>query len=189
MNTNIDIAEASFDYLVVVNPDVLVTKDISRIRQYMATTLDDAAITAAPVHIALFRSVFPERFQDDFIAMLEDVAKRQAGFAVYTSKLDTFQHADERSSIFINVANPKPLVELQRNLLQEFELKPSSFKPHILVAGRLPQAQIGQLMPRLSQQLFVRSFNCHCFSLLRKPVNGGKFEKVKDLSLEILSTW
>lgn len=180
MNTNYEISEELFDYLLVVNPDALVSKDVTRIRQFVAAELNDAGMSGAPVHVALFRSAFPERFQEDFVTMLEEVARKQAGFAIYTSKMDAFRHADGNSSVFINVANPKPLIELHRSILQAFELKPQSFKPHIMLARGLHDAEVNMVMPLLAQQIFVRSFNCHCFSLLKRPAAGGKYERVKD---------
>lgn len=180
MNTNYETSEELFDYLLVVNPDAAVSKDVTRVRQFVATELNDVGMSGAPVHVALFRSAFPERFQEDFISMLEEVARKQAGFAVYTSKMDAFRHADGHNSVFINVANPKPLVELHRNIMQAFELKPQSFKPHIMLARGLHDAEVNMVMPLLAQQLFVRSFNCHCFSLLKRPAAGGKYERIKD---------
>ncbi|SEW53548.1 2'-5' RNA ligase family protein [Chitinophaga arvensicola] len=180
MNTNYEISEEVFDYLVVVQPDALVAKDVTRIRQFVATELNDTLMSAAPVHVALFRSAFPERFQNDFINMLEEVARKQAGFAIYTAKIDALRHADGHNSVFINVANPKPLMDLHRSIMQTFELKPQSFKPHIMLARGLQDAEVNMIMPLLAQQIFVRSFNCHCFSLLKRPAGGGKYERVKD---------
>ena len=180
MNTNYEISEEVFDYLLVVNPDALISGDVSRIRQFVATELNDPALSAAPVHLPLFRSAFPERFQEDFITMLEEVARKQAGFAIYTSKIDAYRHTNGQNSIFINVANPKPLIELNRNILQAFELKPQAFKPHLMLARGVQDAEVNMLMPLLAQQLFVRSFNCHCFSLLKRPAAGGKYERVRD---------
>lgn len=182
MNTNIEMSDAIYDYLIVVNPDVLIAQDVTRIRQFVATEVNDAAMLGAPVHIALFRSAFPERFQSDFITMLEDAARQQSGFAVYTAKMDAYQHADGHSSVFVNIANPKPLADLHRSILQAFELKPQQFRPHILLARGVDKAQTGKVMATLSQQMFVRSFNCHCFTLLRRPVEGGKYERVKDFA-------
>ena len=180
MNTNYEISEEVFDYLLVVNPDALISGDVSRIRQFVATELNVPALSAAPVHLPLFRSAFPERFQEDFITMLEEVARKQAGFAIYTSKIDAYRHTNGQNSIFINVANPKPLIELNRNILQAFELKPQAFKPHLMLARGVQDAEVNMLMPLLAQQLFVRSFNCHCFSLLKRPAAGGKYERVRD---------
>lgn len=180
MNTNYEISEEVFDYLVVVNPDALVAKDVTRIRQFIAAELGDTKMSVAPVHVALFRSAFPERFQDDFVDMLEDVARKQAGFAIYTAKMDAQRHAEGHNSVFINVANPKPLIDLHRSIMQAFELKPQAFKPHIMLARGLQDAEVNMVMPLLAQQIFVRSFNCHCFSLLKRPASGGKYERVKD---------
>ena len=180
MNTNYETSEEVFDYLLVVNPDTLVSQDVSRIRQFVASELNDVAMSGSPVHVALFRSAFPERFQEDFITMLEEVARKQAGFAIYTSKIDANRHTDGQNSVFINVANPKPLIELHRSILQAFELKPQAFKPHIMLARGLEDAAVNMLMPLLAQQIFVRSFNCHCFRLLKRPATGGKYERVRD---------
>ncbi|HWV69536.1 2'-5' RNA ligase family protein, partial [Chitinophaga sp.] len=147
MNTNYEISEEVFDYLVVVNPDALVAKDVTRIRQFIATELGDAKMSSAPVHVALFRSAFPERFQDDFVDMLEEVARKQAGFAIYTAKMDALRHADGHNSVFINVANPKPLIDLHRSIMQAFELKPQAFKPHIMLARGLQDAEVNMVMP------------------------------------------
>ncbi len=180
MNTNIENTEVLFDYLVVVNPDVLVTKDILRIRQFIGREIGEEGMVNAAVQIPLFRSVFPERFQDAFTGVLEDVARQQAGFAVYTSRIDSLVHEDGRSSIFINVANPKPMMDLQRQLLKGFEMAPQDYRPHILVAGRVQHPSLAGFLPQISQQMFVRSFNCHCFSLLKRPAAGGKYERVRD---------
>ncbi|HVI47351.1 MAG TPA: 2'-5' RNA ligase family protein [Chitinophaga sp.] len=179
MNTNYEISE-EFDYLLVVNPDVLVAKDITRIRQYIAGTLSDERVTAGPLHIALFRSAFPERYEEDFITMLEDVARKQSGFAIYTSRLESFKHADGRQSIGINVANPKPIVELHKSIMLAFDLKPQAFRPHIMLTRNIQQEAADKVLPTLAQQLFVRSFNCHCFTLMKRPTTGGKYERVRD---------
>ncbi|MFY0254303.1 2'-5' RNA ligase family protein [Chitinophaga sp. 30R24] len=180
MNTNYEISEEVFDYLLVVNPDAAVAKDVTRIRQFVAAELADHTLSAAPVHVALFRSAFPERYQEDFIAMLEEVALKQAGFTVYTAKMDAYRHAGGHNSIFINVANPKPLMDLHTSIMKAFELKPQAFKPHIILARAVQDAEVNMLMPLLAQQFFVRSFNCHCFSLLKRPAIGGKYQRVKD---------
>ncbi|MBV7529371.1 2'-5' RNA ligase family protein [Chitinophaga sp. sic0106] len=180
MNTSIENSEVLYDYLVVVNPDVLVSKDIVRIRQFIGREIGDEGMVNPSVQIPLFRSVFPERFQEVFMETLEGIAKEQGGFAVYTSRIDSHQHADGRSSIFVNVANVKPLVSLQRALLQRFDLPQQDYRPHIMVAGRIEHPGLSRLLPQLSQQMFVRSFNCHCFSLLRRPSSGGKYERVRD---------
>ena len=181
MNTNYEFSEELFDYLLVVNPDAVVAKDVNRVRQFIATTLEDSAVVNTPVYVPLFRSEFPERFEADFIDMVEEVAKRQSGFAIYTSRLETLKHADGRQSICVNVANPKPLVELHKSIMQAFELKPQAFRPHMTLARGLSEAAIEKVLPALTQRLFVRSFNCHCFTLMRRPAAGGKYEKVKDI--------
>lgn len=181
MNTNYEVSEALFDYLLVVNPDVVVSKDVNRIRQFIATSLKDAAVITAPVYIPLFRSEFPQRFEDDFIDMVESVAKRQSGFAIYTSRLEALKHADGRQSICVNVANPKPLMDLHKSIMQCFDLKPQSFKPYMTVARGLDDTAVAKVLPALTQRLFVRSFNCHCLTLMRRPVTGGKYERVRDI--------
>ncbi|RFS20551.1 2'-5' RNA ligase family protein [Chitinophaga silvatica] len=180
MNTNFEMSDTIYDYLIVINPDVLVAQDVSHIREYVAAMTGDTALVSAPVHIALFRSAFPERFQSDFELMLEETAKQQSGFVVYTAKMDAHRHAEGHNSVFVNIANPKPLIDLHRAILQTFELKPQQFKPHILLARGLGNEVSEQLMATLSQQMFVRSFNCHCFTLMRRPAEGGKYERVKD---------
>ncbi|MFB6453682.1 2'-5' RNA ligase family protein [Chitinophaga sp. Hz27] len=185
MNTNIDntatlLEESMSDYLVVVNPDVIVTKDIIRIRQFIAREIGDESMVGSAVHIPLFRSVFPERFEQDFIELLEGVSRKQAGFAIYTSRVDSHRNADGRDSLFINVANVKPLVALHQQLLQAFELPMQDYRPHIMVAGRIQNTAFARVLPQISQQMFVRSFNCHCFSLLKRGAVGGKYVKVRD---------
>ena len=180
MNTDFEMSDAIYDYLVVVNPDALVAQDITNMRDYVGAAVGDATMVGAPVHIALFRSAFPERFQEDFVLMLEETARRQSGFLVYTAKIDAHQHSDGNNSVYINIANPKPLIDLHKSILGAFELKPQHFKPHILLARGVGNVVSGKLMASLSQQMFVRSFNCHCFSLMRRPAEGGKYEKVRD---------
>ncbi len=133
-------------------------------------------------HISLFRSVFPEKFETDCVALLEEIARKQAAFTVYTSKFDHFNHGAVKRTIYVNVANPKPIVELQRRILDLFGLKHGSFKPHITVARAISTSEFDKVYPQFDNQLFVRSFSCRGFSLLRKPASGGAYEVVKEFT-------
>jgi len=175
-------ATALYDYLVVINPDSQTAREVRGFKEKIAEQLGIFTSQYSKAHISLFRSVFPEKFQDDCIHLLDEIARRQSGFTVYTSKFDHFNHGAIKRTIYVNVANPKPITELQRKILQQFELKPHDFKPHITVARAISTRAFNQVYPLFDNQLFVRSFNCRSFSLLRKPAAGGAYELVKEFT-------
>ncbi|MBW8684836.1 2'-5' RNA ligase family protein [Chitinophaga rhizophila] len=183
MQTNNNIAfeqETLYDYLLVVSPGTHITNDVTALKQLVARELGMYGSRLSQANISLFRSVFPERFQEEFINMLENIARKQSGFTLYTSKFDHFQHGEDKRTIYVNVANPKPLVELHKRILHEFDIKPGTFKPHITVARAIATSEFDRVYDHFHNQVFVRSFQCKSFMLLRKPASGGQYELVKE---------
>jgi 2'-5' RNA ligase len=133
-------------------------------------------------HISLFRSEFPVKYQNDFIYLLDNIAKRQSGFTLYTSRFDHFEHGADKDkhTIYVNVANPKPIAELHKSILQEFDIQPTSYRPHITLARAINTTEFQKVYHHFNNQIFVRSFQCRSFTLLRKPATGGAYEVVKD---------
>jgi 2'-5' RNA ligase len=131
-------------------------------------------------NISLFRSVFPVRFEDDFVSLLDSIAGKQSGFTLYTSRFDHFEQQHDKRTIFINVANPKPIVELHKRILQEFDIKSTPYKPHITIARGMNTREFDQVYDHFYNQVFVRSFQCKSFMLMRKPAAGGQYELVKE---------
>lgn len=185
MQTNNNIAfeqETLYDYLLVVSPGTSITNDVTALKKLIAQELGIYGSRFSRAHISLFRSVFPERFQEDFVSLLDNIARKQSGFTLYTSKFDHFEHGPDKRTIYINVANPKPLEELHRKILQEFDIKPASFKPHITLARAISTPEFNQVYDHFHNQVFVRSFQCKSFMLLRKPATGGHYEPVKEFT-------
>jgi 2'-5' RNA ligase len=183
MYTNNNIAfeqETLYDYMLVVSPGTNIANDVTALKKLVAQELGMYGSSFSKVHISLFRSVFPERFQEDFVRMLEEIARKQSGFTLYTSKFDHFEQGPDKRTIYINVANPKPMIELHKKILQEFDIKPGTFKPHITVARAITTPEFDRIFGHFSNQVFVRSFQCKSFMLLRKPANGGHYEPVKE---------
>jgi len=172
--------EPLFDYLLVVSPGTSIANDVTALKQLVAQELGMYGSRFSKAHISLFRSVFPERFQEDFVHMLDDIARKQSGFTLYTSKFDHFEHGPDKRTIYVNVANPKPLVELHKKILHEFDIKPGSFKPHITIARTISTPEFDKVYDHFYNQVFVRSFQCKSFMLLRKPASGGHYEPVKE---------
>ena len=172
--------EALYDYLVVINPGSQIAGEVRKFKEQIAETLGIFTSRYSRAHISLFRSVFPEKFQDDCIYLLDEIAAKQSGFTVYTAKFDHFDHGAVKRSIYLNVANPKPIAELHKKILQLFELKPRDFKPHITLARAISTGEFEKVYPQFDNQLFVRSFVCSSFSLLRRPAAGGAYEVVRE---------
>ncbi|GAA0551824.1 2'-5' RNA ligase family protein [Chitinophaga japonensis] len=171
-----------YDYLVVINPDAQLIGEVRMFKERIARELGIFTSRYSRAHISLFRSVFPEKFQDDCIDLLEEIARRQSGFTLYTSKFDHFDHGSVKRTIYVNIANPKPVVELRKRILQLFELKPNDYKPHITVARAISTSEFEKVYPQFDNQLFVRSFSCRGFALLRKPAAGGAYELVREFT-------
>lgn len=180
MNTNQEIKEEMYDYLLVVNPDIQISREVKQLKEQLVSVLGNYQGLHTPAHIALFRSEFPERFEDAFMDLLEGVAKTQGAFTVYTSRVAYFKQSDERHHLYVHVANPKPLVALHQSILQAFDLKPHTFQPHVMLARGLDAGDIYRVLPYFDNQVFVRSFSCQRFSLLKRPSGGGVYTYVRD---------
>lgn len=180
-NNNItDVEESLYDYLLVINPGTHIAGDVKALKQLIARELGLYGSRYSQAHISLFRSVFPEKYQDDFIFLLDSIARKQSGFTLYTSRFDHFNHGADKRTIYVNVANPKPISELHKKILQEFEIRPRDYKPHITVARSISTTEFEKVYNHFDNQMFVRSFHCNSFLLLRKPAAGGNYEPVRE---------
>ncbi|WP_109698843.1 2'-5' RNA ligase family protein [Chitinophaga deserti] len=174
--------EVLHDYMLVVHPDAQTVQDVSMYKHLIAEELGSNPAAFSQAHIALFRSEFPERYEQVFVTMLEGLVADQSAFTVYTSRIDHGRHANGRHTFYVNVANPKPLEELHRKVLRAFELEPGSYRPHIALARSLQPHQFTQLAPYLSGKVFVRSFHCHSFSLLKRLAGSDRYELVREFN-------
>lgn len=172
--------ESLYDYLLVVNPGTHINNDVMALKRMIAQELGINTTQFSQANISLFRSVFPVRFEDDFVSLLDSIAEKQSGFTLYTSRFDHFEQQPDKRTIFINVANPKPIVELHKRILQEFDIKSNPYKPHITLARGMNTREFDQIYDHFYNQVFVRSFQCKSFTLLRKPAAGGQYETVKE---------
>jgi len=172
--------ETLYDYLLVVTPGTQINNDVKAMKQLIAQELGLNSSRVSQAHISLFRSVFPEKYQDDFIHLLDSIAKKQSNFTLYTSRFDHFHQGNDKHTIYVNVANPKPIAELHTKILQEFDIKPAAYKPHIALARAITTTEFQKVYDHFNNQIFVRSFQCRSFTLLRKPEHGGNYEVVKD---------
>lgn len=172
--------ESLYDYLLVVNPGTHINNDVMALKRMVAQELGISNTQFSQANISLFRSVFPVRFEDDFVNLLDNIAGKQSGFTLYTSRFDHFEQQQDKRTIFINVANPKPIVELHKKILQEFDIKSTPYKPHITIARGMNTREFDLVYDHFYNQVFVRSFQCKSFTLLRKQAAGGQYETVKE---------
>jgi 2'-5' RNA ligase len=174
--------ETLYDYLLIVTPGSQINNDVKAMKKLIALELGMNSNRISEAHISLFRSEFPAKYQDDFIHLLNSIAKKQSGFTLYTSRFDHFEHGNggDKHTIYVNVANPKPIAELHKKILQEFDIKQTTYKPHISLARAISTAEFQKVYDHFNNQIFVRSFQCKSFTLLRRPAAGGSYEPVKE---------
>lgn len=168
--------ETLYDYLLVINPDAQTAGDVNRFKKVIAHEIGNYPGAHSKAHISLFRSEFPDRYEESFTKMLEKLADELSAFTIYTSRIDHFKHGEHKRSIYVNVANPKPVEDLHRKILQLFELRVNSYKPHITLARAIATEDFARVYPHFENKLFVRSFHCHSFVLLKRPATGGAYE-------------
>lgn len=174
--------ETLYDYLLIVTPGTQINNDVKAMKKLIAQELGMNSNRVSEAHISLFRSEFPVKYQDDFISLVENIARKQSGFTLYTSRFDHFAHGADKDkhTIYVNVANPKPITELHKTILQEFDIKPTTYRPHITLARAINTTEFEKVYHHFNNQIFVRSFQCRSFTLLRKPATGGNYEPVKE---------
>ena len=79
--------EVLFDYMLVLQPDAQTVQDVSMYKHLIAEELGPFPGAFSQAHIALFRSEFPERYEGEFVQMLEALVTDQSAFTVYTSRI------------------------------------------------------------------------------------------------------
>lgn len=168
-----DLQTIEYDYLVVIHPDAQVEHDVTHYKAIIAQELGAPGKAFSPVYIPLFRSSFPSKYESDFIDVLTRLSGEQGAFTVYTSRIDHVNAGSDKHNIYVNVANPRPVAALHKSILSAFELEEQGYQPHITLARGLSSDAFDRVQKQLNNRLFVRSFYCHSFLLLRKPLGSS----------------
>ncbi|RAJ02453.1 2'-5' RNA ligase [Chitinophaga skermanii] len=172
----------TYDYLVVINPDAHIARDVTHYKYMIAHELGEPRQSFSPAYIPLFRSEFPGCYEEDFIGVLAYLAQLQSAFTIYTSRIDHSEVGEQKHTIFVNVANPRPVEALHSRIMNAFEVDAQHYRPQITLARGLSSPAFEKVLKQIDNKLFVRSFYCHSFLLLRKPAMGGDYEVVREFS-------
>jgi 2'-5' RNA ligase len=171
--------DALYDYRLIIQPDTQTLQDVQMYQHLISEHTGHPAVHSK-THIALFRSEFPKQYEQAFIQMVQAITLSQTPFTIYTARIDQKVLATDKHMLFVNIANPKPIIQLHQNLVQAFELKSHNYVPHLTLANGISYRTFQELAPYFMNKIFVRSFFCEELVLIRKPVNqaGASYETV-----------
>jgi len=130
-----------------------------------------------PAHISLGKLLT----RDDQISKRIDFARRalkgQGAFPIYFNGFDSFP---ESNTLFVNIANPEPIVQVFQSLF--FGTPPV---PHMTIAESLSDEQFYRAWKHFHNKLYSDYFICDHILVLGRPLDSmGRWEKMNRILLK-----
>jgi hypothetical protein len=165
------------DYLLVVWPDADVYNQMKLIEQQFYIDYGVKPPPELKPHIKVAGFQAQEVMEETLIRWIERICSRHRSFAVTLNNYSGFPP----HTIYLRVQDPRPFVQLGRELRAVDELIRSSYcppahlvaKPYLGVATRLPEQVYEKAMPDYSRKTFHASFMVSELLLLRKDRLSG----------------
>lgn len=168
-----------FDYLLIIEPEVSVKKQIRRFQQFFTkNTQFRNAVTSQP-HLTLMKALQTEMNELRIVNKLRRLAENIQPFDVRLSGFGVFQN-----TIYVDVQTVEPILDIvskkknevlavmNRNMPQAPYF---ASKPHVTIARGLTQAQRRTVWPTWREANFEEQFTAKRMTLLKR--RAGHLEK------------
>lgn len=187
---NLDLANHPlFAYLLVILPDQWVAAEAMRFKQYFKDVYGCSKALSMKPHLTLTKFVQSEKMEQ---AIVEHIDKFTRSVKPFDLLLSGFGHFP-RHTIYINILNPSPVVDLVENIKSGFkhiltnteQFKPIFVtKPHLTIARGMKDAQHEQAWQEWENKKFEASIKVEEVVLLKKAIqhdvqDWGKYHAVK----------
>ena len=178
-----------FAYLLVILPDEWIVAEMIKIKQHFKDDYGCGKAFSMKPHLTLAKFVQSEKLEE---AIVEHIEKFTRSIKAFSLILSGFGHFP-RHTIYINVANPSPVVDLVENikyglkhvLTNTEQFKPIFVtKPHLTIARGMKDVQHEQAWLEWENRKFDASFRVKEVMLLKKAIqhdvqDWGKYHAVK----------
>lgn len=151
-------------HLITINPPAEIQTRIRHFKEVMKADFKAKHALKLPAHITLQRPFWTSREKQDLLRQnLKDFSGDQSPFVVQLRDFGCFPSR----VIYVNIANPKPLIALQQSLqsalsdslfIRDRERQSSPIIPHITIATRDLK---GELFPKAWSTFKDQSYSAH----------------------------
>lgn len=188
METDIPASYAIAEYILAIEPPVVLAEKIKTVKKQFAESYDCPAALKSRMHIALIHFQQYEMLERKILHRLEVQATAQHSFLV---ELQDFGSLPTHS-VFINIRTQTAITELVKSFrhMQQLmkidkERKPHFItEPHIHIAVKLLPWQYEKGWLELSNTPFSGRFVTTQLVLLRRRAGQGKYETLKIFQLK-----
>jgi 2'-5' RNA ligase len=135
-------------------------------------------------HLSLFKLIRYKCSDELIIQKGSTALKNCAGFRMAFDGCDVFVHGNVSRSLVLKITDPQPILNLNKSLLNEFDLQGGRFSPHITIAKSVPLKDFNKLSGSLNQFNYKGEFFCDKVTVLKKVVGEDtQYNKFHELQL------
>jgi len=162
-----------FEYLLVGRPDEGVASKLMAEKAYFSEVYGEKIAAKTKPHIMVANFMASESMEPTIVKWMQRICGLQESFTVTLNNYSGFPP----HTIYLRVQDPLPFQQLALQLkpVDDF-IKASACpparlisKPHLSIAGRLPEQVYNKAMPAYAQKIFHESFVLDELLLLRRP--------------------
>ena len=174
---------ALYEHLLVISPSENVWKEVMEIKEQFNERYQHIQAIKSNPHIKLVNFGATPAKEEILLLQIGAVAKSHGPFEVLLKGINHFK----THTIFIDVADQKPIVRLVQSLNITLNLPPAtsffSWRPHMTIAKGLEENKFQQAMTRLSSLKYSASFPADKIVLMKRAGKFDKYEIVKEFLL------
>ena len=169
-----------YEYLLVVNPGMETTAQLAEEKkQFYRMYGEEGAITTKP-HLTVASFTASEAMEETLIRYMRRILSANTGFGVMLNNYS----GNPTGEVFIRVQQPEPFKRLAEGLKAiDHYIRSNGYpaanlitRPHVTIAGRLPETVYSKAMLDYSQRIFNTTFVVNELLLLKRkgPFDTGK---------------
>jgi 2'-5' RNA ligase len=177
------------EILIVIEPPGEIAEYIALLKKEIYDEFGDYTSRFSKAHI----TVNDFRVLDDRMnPTLNAIEKHISEISSFIIQLNGFSSFDSGKTLFVNVESS----ESYNHLINEFEIVRSevvkakkknfyiSTRPHITIANQMNNSAFKELKKRFHPLHFNHEFKVEKLAVLRKNINLGKFDHIRDINLK-----
>ena len=172
-----------YEYLLIIEPDRLVQKQIQAFKQYFISSHRYPNAIVSKSHITLMRFIQYDSYEKPITRALQQVAAQANSFDVELRGFGTFGH-----TLFVDIASANPILQLvhaHRQLLRPLTSSVKGYaarfvtKPHITIARKLTPPQHEVIWPIWNRTNYSSGFRARNMTLLKRRVGTHTYSTVQ----------
>ena len=166
----------NYEYSFIVSPIKRIKTGVNYIRKHIndVIPISDKDLSSVP-HISLLRVKYAN--DDNFIlSLFKQALMYSKKFKVELNGLNFLDNKNTKM-VYLNIANPEPILSIHKNLLSTFRFKEETYVPHLTVARAIANSDANKIEGRIPE--YNDHFWCSKIVVLKKPVTGSKTGSAK----------